>query len=376
MSQQKAKKALIVGGGIGGMSAAITLRKTGMEVDLIDLDPQWRVYGAGISITGATLRAFKALGILEQIMQQAYTGDGIQVCDVNGKPSHVVPTPVVADGDVPGSGGIMRPLLHRILSEKTIKSGTRVQLGITVNQLDSDAEGLDAVFSDGRHGRYDFAVGADGVFSRVRTLLFPQAQGPQYTGQCVWRLTVPRPASVTRRMFFLGGPLKVGLTPVSRDEMYMFVLETVAKRPVMPDAQLHIELKKLMQAYGGILQDIRDGLNESSGIVLRPLEGFLLPRPWEKGRVMLIGDAAHPTTPQLASGAGMAVEDALVLGEEIARNASIEQAFAGFMDRRYERCRLVVENSLEIGRREQARAPLQQQAELVEQSLRILAEPI
>lgn len=374
--RKKVTRILIVGGGIGGMSAAISLRRQGMNVDLIDLDPQWRVYGAGISITGPTLRAFKGVGILDEVMQQAYTGEGIQVCDVNGKPIHIVPTPLIGADGVPGSGGIMRPLLHSILSRRTRELGTQVRLGMTVDRLMSDDHGVDVVFSDGSAQRYDVVVGADGVFSRVRRLLFPNAPGPEYTGQRVWRITVPRPESVVRRMFFLGGSLKAGLTPVSRDAMYMFLLEPAPKSDIIPDAQLPSELSRLMQGYGGVLRDIRENLNASSQIVLRPLEGFLLPRPWEKGRVILIGDAAHPTTPQLASGAGMAVEDALVLAQELAQQPSVELAFAGFMSRRYERCRLVVENSLEIGRREQARAPMEKQAELVEQSLRILAEPI
>ncbi|MDB5967287.1 MAG: FAD-dependent 2-polyprenyl-6-methoxyphenol hydroxylase protein [Polaromonas sp.] len=370
------RKVLIVGGGIAGMSTAITLRKHGVEVDLVDLDPLWRVYGAGISITGPTLRAFKALGILDQVMAQAFTGDGIQVCDVQGQPVHVVPTPLLGDSGVPGSGGIMRPLLHSILSSRTVALGTDVRLGLTVDSLDSRHDGVTAVFSDGSVRDYDAAVGADGVFSRVRTLLFPDAPRPQYTGQCVWRLTVRRPASVRRRMFFLGGPVKVGLTPVSADEMYMFLLQTVPQRPAIAEDQLSTVLAGLLQGFGGVLRDIREQLGPQSGIVLRPLEAFLLPRPWQKGRVILIGDAAHPTTPQLASGAGMAVEDALVLGDALVHEACVAQAFEHFMTRRYERCRLVVENSMEIGRREQARAPMEKQAELVEQSLRILAEPI
>jgi 2-polyprenyl-6-methoxyphenol hydroxylase-like FAD-dependent oxidoreductase len=368
--------ALIVGGGIGGMSAAITLRKLGVAVDLIDLDRDWRVYGAGITITGATLRAFKALGVLGPVIESAYTGDGIQVCDVAGNPIARVPTPLVADDDVPGSGGIMRPLLHKILSSRTLELGTSVRLGLTVDRLTSDAEGVEVLLSDGDTRRYDMVVGADGVFSRVRNLLFPGAPRPEYTGQCVWRLVAPRPPEIDRRHFFLGGPVKVGLTPVSRDEMYMFLLETTARRPVVPDEQLPGELRALLEGYGGPLRAIRDTLGPQSRIVLRPLEGFLLPSPWQHGRAILIGDAAHPTTPQLASGAGMAVEDALVLGDELARAASVEEAFAGFMARRYARCKLVVESSMEIGRLEQARAPVDDQTRLVEESLRVLAQPI
>jgi 2-polyprenyl-6-methoxyphenol hydroxylase-like FAD-dependent oxidoreductase len=168
----------------------------------------------------------------------------------------------------------------------------------------------------------------------------------------------------------------VGLTPVSRQEMYMFLLETTARRPTVPDDQLPQELHTLLEGYGGVLRDIRASLGPQSRIVLRPLEGFLLPGPWHHGRTILIGDAAHPTTPQLASGAGMAVEDALVLGDELRKAPSVEQAFDGFMARRYERCKLVVENSMEIGRLEQTRAPIDDQTRLVEESLRVLAQPI
>lgn len=370
------RNTLVVGGGIGGMSAAIALRKLGVHVDLVDLDPHWRVYGAGITITGATLRAFHALGVLDAVVRSAYTGDGIQVCDMRGQRIARVPTPLVADSELPSSGGIMRPLLHKILSEQTLALGTNVRLGLTVDSLTDERGHVGVVFSDGRTAEYDMVIGADGVFSRVRQLLFPQAPRPQYTGQCVWRLVAPRPAEIDRRHYFLGGAHKVGLTPVSADEMYMFLLETTPRRPMMPDEALPAELGRLMEGYGGPLRDIRESLGAGSRIVLRPLEGFLLPRPWHRGRSLLIGDAAHPTTPQLASGAGMAVEDALVLADELAKAATVEDGLAGFMARRYDRCRLVVENSMEIGRREQRRAPIEEQTHLVEESLRVLAQPI
>jgi len=110
---------------------------------------------------------------------------------------------------------------------------------------------------------------------------------------------------------------------------------------------------------------------------VRPLEAFLLPAPWYSGRIILVGDAAHPTTPQLASGAGMAIEDGLVLADELRRSGGdVARMFAAFMARRYDRCRLVTENSIEIGRREQDGRPPEEQTILVEQSLAKLAEPI
>jgi 2-polyprenyl-6-methoxyphenol hydroxylase-like FAD-dependent oxidoreductase len=369
-------KVLVVGGGIGGMSTAITLRQRGHAVDIVDLDPNWRVYGAGITITGSTLRAFKGLGILPEILESAYTGNGIQVCDVAGQRLGVVPSPPLADADVPGTGGIMRPVLHRILSHKTLALGTQVRLGLTVDALEDGPQQVHARFSDGTRGNYDVVVGADGLFSRVRTLLFPAAPAPEYTGQCVWRTVAPRPDTIDRRHFFLGGPVKVGLTPVSPDEMYMFLLETTPRHPLLPHEVLPGMLARLLEGFGGPLAQVREQLGPQSRIVVRPLEAFLLPPPWVRGRCVLIGDAAHPTTPQLASGAGMAVEDALVLGEELHNAGDAPQALANFMTRRYERCRLVVENSLEIGRREQRRAPIEEQTRLVADSLALLAQPI
>lgn len=371
----KLNRILVVGGGIGGMSAAITLQGLGAQVDLVELDPGWRVYGAGITITGATLRAFKALGILGDVQAQAYTGGGIQVCDRSGRRLGIVPTPP-AEAGLPGCGGIMRPLLHGLLSRRTTEAGVNVRLGLTVDRLACDAEGVDVVFADGSRARYELVVGADGVFSRVRQLLFPAAPRPQYTGQCVWRIAAHRPPEIERRHFFLGGEVKVGLTPVSADQMYLFLLETTPRRPALEEPALSSELARLLEGYGGPLAGILDRRVPGTTVVLRPLEGFLLPRPWHLGRVLLIGDAAHPTTPQLASGAGMAAEDALVLAEVLQAAPSVEAALDAFMARRYERCRLVVENSLEIGRREQRRAPIEEQTQLVEQSLRVLAEPI
>lgn len=370
-----ARNALVVGGGIGGMSAAITLCKLGVEVDLIDLDPQWRVYGAGITITGPTLRAFKELGVLAELVGECYTGQGIRVCNVVGEPIHELETPPPRDTDVPGSGGIMRPLLHRVLSEHTVRAGAKVRLGMTVEQIEQRADGVDVTLSNGARERYDLLIGADGVHSRIRRLLFPDAPHPLYTGQSAWRLVTWRRRGIDQRHFFLGGPAKVGLNPVSSAEMYMFVLENTPRKRV-PDAELHVELGKLLLPYGGVVAEIREELSPDSSIVFRPLEGFLLPAPWSRGHCLLIGDAAHPTTPQLASGAGLAVEDALVLGKVLEGAATVPEAFAGFMRRRYERCRLVVENSLEIGRREQTVAPVDVQTALVSESLRVLAEPI
>ncbi|RJG10733.1 FAD-dependent oxidoreductase [Massilia cavernae] len=378
MNQAESTKALdvlVVGGGIGGMSAALTLRGIGASVDLIDIDPAWGVSGAGITITGPTLRAFKELGVLDEIMEHGYTGEGIRVCDVDGNVLSDLATPMPPEAGVPGSGGFTRPGLHKILAARVRKAGAEIRLGLTVDALRELDDGVEVSFSDGSTARYDLVIGADGVSSRVRQLIFPDAPKAEYTGQNCWRVTLDRPAGIDRRHYFLGGPLKVGFTPVSKTKMYLFVLETSAK--VWREKEgLHTPLAALLKDYGGMVGEIRDGLDAQSEIVFRPLEGFFLPAPWFSGRVLLIGDSAHPTTPQLASGAGMAVEDALVLAEELARGVDVPEALSAFMARREERCRITVENSMEIGRLEQRRAPIAEQTAVVQRTLKMLSEPI
>lgn len=366
---------LIVGGGVAGMSAAIALARTGWSVDLIDIDPEWKVYGAGITLTGPTLRALAQLGVYEALSAEAYVGEGIDICGVGGEIVRRVETPVPAGSSAPGSGGVLRPVLHRVLSAAVRAAGCEVRLGLTVESLRQEEGGVAVRFTDGSAGRYRVVVGADGAFSKVRGLIFPGGPGPTYTGQFCWRVSAPRPPEVQRRRFFLGGPVKVGLCPVSSDSMYMFLLQA---RPTKarPEGSLHEALRQLLGAYGGPLAAVRAGVTESSGVIARPLESFLAPPPWFAGDVILIGDAAHPTTPQLASGAGLAVEDALVLAQALQQSPDPATAFPAFMARRYPRCRLVVENSVEIGRLEQAGAPASAQTEIVERSLRALAEAI
>ncbi len=144
----------------------------------------------------------------------------------------------------------------------------------------------------------------------------------------------------------------------------------------MPEEQWPRLLAEQLEGFGGILGDIRDGLGEGARINYRPLEKLLLPPPWHAGRAILIGDAAHATTPHLASGAGLAVEDALVLSELIALDIPLDEVFRRFMARRYERCRLVVENSARLGELEMGRAPPHEQAQLSSASVTALCAPI
>ncbi|MFM8555438.1 MAG: FAD-dependent oxidoreductase [Betaproteobacteria bacterium] len=371
-----ARTALVVGGGVAGMSAAIMLRRAGLQVQLIDSAPEWQMSGAGLTISASTLRALRDVGLLEAVMLHGHTHDGIRVCDVKGSTLRLVKSPPLPDAVVPGAGGILRATLHQIMAKRLETLGVALRLGLSVTSIDPHGAQCKVTLTDGSVERVDLLVGADGLYSTTRRMLFAESSLPAFTGQACWRLVIPRPEAIDLRHFFLGGPVKVGLTPVSRDEMYLFLLEQVPGNPWRPESTQYDTLKGLLEGFGGVLASIRAAIGPTSKIVYRPLESHLLADQWWQGRAILIGDAAHATTPQLASGAGMAIEDGIVLAQEVSRAKSLSEAFYRFMQRRYARCKMVVENSLQIGRLEMAGASPAEQTAVVDRSLAVLAQPI
>jgi 2-polyprenyl-6-methoxyphenol hydroxylase-like FAD-dependent oxidoreductase len=367
--------ALVIGGGFSGTSAAIQLRKAGIDVELVEMDPGWRSYGAGITLNGATLRAFERVGVLPEIMTHGSCEDGADLYTAHGHKIGELVTPRLAISDVPGGGGIMRPVLARILSEATRRSGTQVRLGCQATSFEQTEDSVNVLFSDGTRAAYDLVVAADGARSGIRPILFPDAPELSYTGQGVWRAVLPR-AEVQRPAFFLAERLKAGVVPVSRDSMYLFLTEDRPDNNYVAQEELLPQLRALLDQFTApIPVYARSILNEQSQIVFRPLEALLLPQPWYRGRVVVIGDAAHASTPHLAAGAGMGVEDAVVLAEEMQRGTSLPQALANFQRRRWPRCRLVVENSVRLGEIEQTGGSKEEHTALMRTSMMALAEP-
>jgi 2-polyprenyl-6-methoxyphenol hydroxylase-like FAD-dependent oxidoreductase len=361
------KSVLVVGGGIAGMCAAIELRKRGVEVELVEADPEWRVYGAGITISAPSLRAFQRIGVLDAILAQGAASEGLDLFLANGMRLASIPGFPAAGSSISAAVGILRPALARILGEATRAAGTRVRLGSSFSTT---------ALTDGTMQQYDLVIGADGVNSKVRAALFPDAPKPRYTGQVCWRAVVPRPASLQRAAMYIGGQIKAGLVPVSNEEMYLFFLEARETPEHIDAGQWPDVLRKALAEFTGPVADVRESLSPESRIVYRPLFAVMLPQPWYRGRAVLIGDAAHATTPHLASGAGLAVEDAIVLAEEIEQAPSPEEALHRFTARRYERCRMVVENSVRLGDIERAGGSPQEHEKLMRSSTGALSAEI
>lgn len=369
------RTALIVGGGIGGMATAISLAERGVAVDLIDLDPDWRVYGAGITITGPTLRAYRRLGLLEAIKEEGAVTSQTRIFRYDGQLLHVLDEPVIEEG-LPATGGIMRPALHRIMQGRVRELDIPVRLGLTVTALENRDHGVDVTFSDNTSGRYDLVVGADSVFSGVREIAFPHMGPAAPTGQGCWRISIKKPPGLDAGEFFLGHDNPCGITACGPDNVYMWMLTRhVERESFMDEEELFVTLKELLKDFGGHAGWIRDNMTRSDWINYRPLAAALQPTDWFNGRIVLLGDAVHATTPHLASGAGMAVESAIVLAEELANAKTAEAALKAYQDRRFDRCRYVIVSSVAIGQMQLDHASPEQHSALLEAALDRLNQP-
>ncbi len=367
--------ALIVGGGIGGMAAAISLARSGVSVELIDIDPDWRVFGAGVTITGPTLRAYKRLGMVDDIAEKGAITNGSSIFHFNGTHLRELDEPAIEEG-LPATGGIMRPVLHHLMQERIRDLDISVRLGLTVNKIENVADGVDVVFSDGSDGRYDLVIGADSIDSTVRDQCFPHMSRPERTGQGCWRISIHRPPDLERGNMFFGHKHPAGITPCGDDAVYMWMLTPHVRREKhFDEEELFANLKANLADFGGNAGWIRDNMTREHWINYRPLEAKIQPRPWSDGRVVLLGDAVHATTPHMASGAGMAVESAIVLAEELAKADSALDALQAYEDRRFDRCKDVVDSSISIGQLQLDGADPAEIGKVMGGALHRLAEP-
>lgn len=341
-------KVLIVGGGIGGLTAAVALSRQGIAVDLIEASQDHNVYGVGIIQPNNVLRALDRIGLADECVARGGAFAGWRIFDQGGRFIMDAPNSVGASPRHPPVNGITRPILQDILLKAVRDAGTAIRLGVTVTVMDDVGDHVDVSFTDGMQACYDFVIASDGLYSKTRHELFPDAPEPQFSGQGVWRYNFARPADLDWGFVYFGAKTKVGLVPMSPSLMYMFVVSQEPAKSRMPKDQLAPLLRDRLDGYPGLIAELRGRITDSGKVVYRPMEHLLLPAPWMKGRVIVIGDAAHATTPHLAQGAAMAIEDAVLLGELLGRDGDLGALLDEFMRRRFNRAKYVIDCSRQI----------------------------
>ncbi len=341
----------IVGSGVAGTAAAILLAEGGVDVDVFEQKPDLSALGSGITLQGNALRVLDRLGVWDQVKEAGYA------FDVTGLRAPGPDAPVIAQiSDAPTGGaeypavaGMYRPDLARILADRATELGARIHYGTTVTSFTQDDDGVDVTLSDGSTGRYDLLIGADGLHSDIRKQLGIEVE-PERTGMGIWRAFVPRPKEVTHTELYYGGPVYIaGYTPTSDEMMYAFLVEPAQDRHLSSEEGVEV-MRELSQAYGGPWNEIRDSLGGASRVNYTWFTQHVVPDAWNRGRVVIIGEAAHSCPPTIAQGAAQAAEDALVLSELLLERDAVDRSlWDEFHARRLPRATEVVEASVQLG---------------------------
>ncbi|HET9171943.1 MAG TPA: FAD-dependent oxidoreductase [Actinospica sp.] len=349
MSTQR--RVLIIGGGTAGNAAAILLRRSGIAVDLIEAKTDWGAgSGSGITVQGNALRVLRELGVWDRVQAAGFAFDEVGLASPDGHVFHVQRDIRTGGDDLPATIGMQRAQLQAILIDAVRESGTRVRLDVTVEEISQGDSDVEVRFSDGTPSRYDLVIGADGLNSQTRALL-GITDKPEPTGMAIWRVAAPRPASVTRTDLAYGGPCFIaGYCPTSENTIYAYLVEGTRERSSVDPTLYPETMRKLAAGYGGAWVEIAASIIDDSVIDYRRFDRLLLEGSWHRGRVVLIGDAAHCCPPTLAQGAAISLEDALVLAELLnARETWDEQLLQDYYTRRIDRVRAVVDASVQLG---------------------------
>jgi len=346
-------KVAIAGSGVSGLGAAIQLAKAGVEVDVFEAKPELSALGSGISLQGNALRVFDALGAWDDIRAAGFPFEGLNLRAPGPGAPIVAELPDVKTGgpDYPAAMGMPRPALARILLDHAERAGARIRFGAKVTGVAQTSDAVEVLVDDESVGVYDLLIGADGLNSAVRELIGIEAK-PEPTGMGIWRSFVSRPAEVLRSELYYGGPVYIaGYTPTGDDTMYAFLVEKAQDRFGISDEDATRIMLEESRAYDGPWNSIRADLERGAHANYTWFTQHIVEEPWNRGRVVLIGDAAHSCPPTIAQGAAQGLEDALVLTELLtARDRIDQQLWDEFHARRLPRAKSVVEASVQLGR--------------------------
>lgn len=344
----------IVGTGFAGTAAAILLAEGGVDVEVFDAKTEVGALGSGITIQGNAIRTLDRLGVWDRLKDTAFPFDvvGLRAPDPAGSVVAVIPDAKTGGPDYPATIGAYRPEVAQLLLDRATEVGARFTWGAKIEALQQDDTGVDLSWTDadGPHTRrFDLVIGADGLHSTVRRLIGIDVE-PQRNGMGIWRAFVPRPEEVDRTDLYYGGPVYIaGYCPTSRDSLYAYLVEDAQERTALPPEEQVATMKRLAEAYHGPWDAIRESLGPDARVNYTWFTQHLIDGPWHRGRVVVIGDAAHSCPPTIAQGAAMSLEDAAVLAELLlAADALDDSVWRTFSDRRLTRARTVVEASVQL----------------------------
>ena len=325
-------RVLVVGAWIGGLAVARTLARVGFAVEVVERSAAWGEAGMGIYLQGNAARALRALGLEREVAERGVVIRRQRISDERGRQLVEIDIGELWNGVGPCIA-LARSDLHAVLLDGAREAP--IQMGVEVRGLSEGDGSLSVEFADGSAGEYELVVGADGIHSTVRRFAFGEQATVRPVGQVGWRFVTECPPEITTWSVMLGHRTAFLTIPIGNGRVYCYC--DVVSASGEGDEE---DLSRLFSAFAEPAPSLVDAVTDRSLVHRSTIEEVALDS-WTRGRVVLIGDAAHATSPNMAEGAAMALEDALVLAECLAQGEPIPGALSAFETRRRPRTDLV-----------------------------------
>jgi 2-polyprenyl-6-methoxyphenol hydroxylase-like FAD-dependent oxidoreductase len=339
------KKITLIGAGIAGLTSAIALKNIGIDAMVFEAAPEIKPVGSEIALGANAMSAFNLLGIEKEIIELGQFIDSFTIYDQKGR--QISKTERVRDGNEKGINNfiIHRADLHRLLLSKI--NPEAVILNKRIDHIEQFPDSVIIYFQDGTNYETNYLIASDGIHSVVRKHFLNNLK-PRYSGYTCWRAVIDNTAlQINESSETWGENGRFGLVPLGNDKLYWFACINSPEKSMK-----ELKIEHLIQNFENYHEPIPSILRQTGNEKLvwgdindiKPIEKFAY------NNVLLIGDAAHATTPNLGQGACQAIEDAVILADEIKNNDDIAKAFKFFERRRLNRTHWIVNESAFIGK--------------------------
>ncbi|NML39527.1 NAD(P)-binding protein [Chitinophaga sp. G-6-1-13] len=342
-------KAIIIGGGIGGLTTAIALQQRGWQYEVYEAAPEYKAVGAGILLGANAMKVYQQLGIADALTSQGGHLEQLYIKDYKGKILQQIDNNLLQQQYGSRSVPIHRATLQAALLgylDEPVRTGKKC-IAVTETQ-----GGIIARFDDGSEAKGDILIAADGIRSAVREH-YIGSQGYRYSGQTCWRTTVTMDLPAAERIVTSevwggrGNGVRASFMHVGGDQVYFWFTRRFPEGTPLTNEEALALIQRELASFSGHMKEVVARI-DASKLIRSDLYDLAPTKNWHKGRVVLLGDAAHATTPNLGQGASQAIEDAYALADSLSRHSAPEAAFQHYASRRMARAHKIVRISWQL----------------------------